>query len=112
MPDSDLAKLARLPVTAKWWTVGIQLGVSADRLHIIQSNNAHYPDLSERCLAEMFHSWLTSDCVSTYETLATALNAIGRNDLALDVCRENSKLTATTQMNHQSCGHAISYVIA
>lgn len=99
-------------MTAKWWTLGIQLGVSADRLHIIQSNNAHYPDLSERCLAEMFHSWLTSDCVSTYETLATALNAIGRNDLALDVCRENSKLTATTQMNHQSCGHAISYVIA
>ena len=92
MPDSELARLARLPVTAKWWTLGIQLGVSADRLHIIQSNNAHYPDMSERCLTEMFHSWLTSDCVSTYETLATALNAIGRNDLALEVCRENSKL--------------------
>ena len=78
-------------MTAEWWTLGIQLGVSADRLRTIQSQNAHYADMFSRCLVDMFHSWLTSDCDSTYETLATALNAIGRNDLALQVCREKSK---------------------
>ena len=91
MPVSDLVKLARLPVTAQWWTLGIQLGLSPDRLHIIQNNNAHYADMSERCLVDMFHFWIISDCISTYEGLAIALNAIRRNDLALEVCRDNSK---------------------
>ena len=78
-------------MTAEWWTLGIQLGVTADHLRIIQSQNAHYADMMSRSLVDTFHSWLTSACISTYETLATALNAIGRNDLALQVCREMSK---------------------
>ena len=91
MPISDLAKLTRLPVTAEWFTLGIQLGLSPDRLRTIQSDNVHYPDTTRRCLIDMFSFWITSDCISTYEGLETALNAIDRNDLALEVCREKRK---------------------
>jgi len=91
VPISALAKLARLPVTAEWFTLGIQLGLSPDRMRIIQSDNVHYPDMTGRCLTDMFIFWITSDCISTYEELVIALNAIGRNDLALEVCREKSK---------------------
>ena len=91
VPISDLAKLSSLPVTAEWFTLGIQLGLPLYHLRIIQRNNVHYPDMAGRCLVDMFHFWIISDCISTYEGLATALNAIGRNDLALEVCREKSK---------------------
>ena len=77
-------------MTAEWRTLGIQLGLSPDRLRTIQSNNAHYPDMAGQCLTDMFTFWITSNCISTYEVLATALNVIGRNDLALEVCREKS----------------------
>ena len=91
MPTSDLPKLARLPVAPDWWSLGVQLGLPLDRLRSIQYNNVQYPDSSSRCLTDMFDWWLKSDCDSTYENLATALSAIGRRDLALEVCRENSK---------------------
>ena len=78
-------------MTAEWRTLGIQLGLPPDRLRAIQSNNAQYPDMAGQCLTDMFTFWITSDCISTYEGLATALNAIDRNDLALEVCRDNSK---------------------
>ena len=88
---ADLAQLTKLPVTAKWWSLGLQLGVPPDQLDTIQSNCAQYPDSSNRCLASMFEWWLGNSCESTYESLATALNTIGRRDLALKVCQENSK---------------------
>ena len=91
MPTSDLPKLARLPVAPDWWSLGVQLGLSLDRLRSIQYNNVQYPDISSRCLTDTFDWWLKSDCDSTYENLATALSAIGRRDLALHVCRENSE---------------------
>ena len=91
MPTSALPKLARLPVTSGWWSLGVQLGLSLDRLHSIQYDNAQYPFTSSRCLTNMFEWWLKSDCDSTYENLATALSAIGKRDLALNVCRENSE---------------------
>jgi len=80
-------------VTAEWWTLGLQLGLSPNRLHIIQNNNAHYADMSERCLVNMFDFWINNNCISsTYERLATALFDIGKEELAVEVCRENSKL--------------------
>ena len=91
MPISDLPKLARLPVAPDWWSLGVQLGLPLDRLRSIQYNNVQYPDSSSQCLTDMFDWWLKSDCDSTYENLAIALSAIGRRNLALEVCRENSK---------------------
>ena len=91
MPTSDLPKLARLPVAPDWWSLGVQLGLPLDRLRSIQYNNVQYPDSSSRCLTDMFDWWLKSDCDTSYENLATALSAIRRRDLALDVCRENSE---------------------
>ena len=91
MPTSDLPKLARLPVAPDWWSLGVQLGLPLDRLHSIQHDNVQYPDSSSRCLTDMFDWWLKSNCDSTYENLATALSAIGRSDLSLDVCKEKSK---------------------
>ena len=91
MPTSDLPKLVRLPVAPDWRSLGVQLGLSLVRLRCIQYNNVQYPDSSSRCLTDMFDWWLKSDCDSTYENLATAFTAIGRRDLALKVCRENSE---------------------
>ena len=88
---ADLAKLTNLPVTAKWRSLGLKLGVPPDQLDTIQSNCAHYPDHANQCLTNMFEWWLRNSCESTYESLATALNAIGRRNLALKVCQENSK---------------------
>ena len=88
---ADLAKLANLPVTSKWWSLGLQLGVPPHQLDTIQSNCAQYPDTSNRCLASMFEWWLRNSYECTYESLATALNAIGRRDLTLKVCQENSE---------------------
>ena len=87
----DLAKLANLPVTAMWRGLGLKLGVPHHQLDIIQSNCAQYPDHTNQCLTRMFEWWLRNSCESTYESLATALDAIGRRDLALKVCQENSK---------------------
>ena len=91
MPTLDLPKLARLPVAPDWWSLGVQLGLSLDRLRSIQYNNVQYPDGSSRCLTDMFDWWLKSNCDTTYENLTTAFTAIGRRDLALKVCRENSE---------------------
>ena len=88
---TDLAKLTNLPVAAEWRNLGLKLGVPLDQLNTIQSNCAHYPDHTSRCLTDMFDWWLKSDCESTYESLATALDAIDRRDLALKVRQENSK---------------------
>ena len=88
---ADLAQLTNLPVTAKWWSLGLQLGVPPHHLDTIQSNCAQYSDSSNRCLASMFEWWLRNSYECTYESLATALHTIGRRDLALKVCQENSK---------------------
>ena len=91
IPTSDLPKLARLPVAPDWWSLGVQLGLPLDRLRSIQYNNVQYPDSSNRCVTDMFDWWLNSDCEATYENLATAVGVIGRRDLTLEVCRENSE---------------------
>ena len=39
----------------------------------------------------MFDWWLNSGNDSTYENLASALGTMGRRDLALEVCGENSE---------------------
>ena len=88
---TDLANLANLPVTAKWRSLGLKLGVPHHQLDTIQSNCAHYSDHTSRCLTDMFDWWLKSDCESTYESLTLALDAIGRRDLAMKVCQEKSK---------------------
>ena len=88
---TDLANLANLPVTARWRSLGLQLGVPHHQLDTIQSNCAHYPDHANQCLTSVFEWWLRNSHESTYESLATALDAIDRRDLALKVCQENSK---------------------
>ena len=88
---TDLPRLTNLPVAAKWRSLGLELGVPLDQLNTIQSNCVHYSDHTSRCLTDMFDWWLKSDCESTYESLATALDAIGKRDLASKVCQENSK---------------------
>ena len=88
---TDLAKLANLPVAAEWQSLGLNLGVPPDQLDTIQSDCAHFPKHTNQCLTRMFEWWLRNSCESTYESLATALGAIGRRDLALKVCQENSK---------------------
>ena len=88
---ADLAQLTNLPVAAEWRILGVKLGVPSHQLNTIQNNCAHYHDYTNQCLTSMFEWWLRNSYECTYESLATALNTIGRRDLALKVCQENSK---------------------
>ena len=90
VPMADLAKLTNLPVAAEWRILGVKLGVPSHQLNTIQNNCAHYHDYTNQCLTSMFEWWLRNSYESTYESLATALSTIGRRDLALKVCQENS----------------------
>ena len=80
--NSDLAKLAQLPVAPQWWILGIQLGVPLYQLDIIQCNSPGGPI---QCLINMFDWWLNNSHDTTYEKLATALKAIGKTKLARKV---------------------------
>lgn len=91
--NSDLPKLVRLPIAANWWTLGFQLGLPINQLDIIQTNCAQFPDSSMRCLTKMFDWWLNNIEDHTYESLVIALDAIGKQGLALKVCKENGKYT-------------------
>ena len=71
-------------MTAKWRSLGIQLGMHPYQLDTIQSNCAPYPDSTDRCLTSMFEWWLeNSHEPPTYEKLAKALTDIGSRALAL-----------------------------
>ena len=77
-----LRDLCLLPVP-NWYLLGLQLGVSADELDVIERN---YPRDNHMCKAKMFGTWLRMDTSSTYEKLARALVAVGKRNIAEAMC--------------------------
>ena len=66
-----------------WYLVGLQLGVSADELDVIERN---YPRDNHMCKVKMFGTWLRVDTCATYERLARALVAVGKRNIAEAMC--------------------------
>ena len=70
-------------MTTVWYRLGLQLGVSADDLDVIEKN---YPREADMCKIKMFAKWQRGDTNPTYETLVIALAAVGKRKLAESVC--------------------------
>ena len=80
-----------LPVP-NWYLLGLQLGVTADELDVIERN---YPRDNHMCKAKMFGAWLKVDTSATYERLARALVTIGKRNIAEALCTARG-MKATT----------------
>ena len=77
-----LQDLCLLPVP-NWYLLGLQLGVSADELDVIERN---YPRDNHMCKTKMFGTWLRMDTSASYEKLARALTAVGKRNIAEAMC--------------------------
>ena len=77
-----LRDLSLLPVP-NWYLLGLQLGVSADELDVIERN---YPRDNHMCKAKMFGAWLRVDTSASYRKLAKALAAVGKRNIAEAMC--------------------------
>ena len=66
-----------------WYLLGLQLGVSADELDVIEAN---YPRDNDMCKVKMFGAWLRMDTSATYEKLVRALVAVGKRNIAGTIC--------------------------
>ena len=67
----------------KWYVLGLQLGVSADELDVIERN---YPRDNHMCKVKMFGTWLRMDTSATYEKLVRALVTVGKRNIAKSIC--------------------------
>ena len=71
-----------------WYRLGLQLGVSAEDLDMIEKN---YPQDADMRKIKMFAEWQRGDINSTYEKLVRALAALGKRKLAESVCSAQGK---------------------
>ena len=77
-----LCDLTLLPVP-NWYLLGLQLGISADELDVIERN---YPRDNDLCKVKMFGAWLRMDTSASYGKLARALAAVGKRNIAKAMC--------------------------
>ena len=77
-----LRDLSLLPVP-NWYILGLQLGVSADKLDVIERN---YPRDNHMCKVKVFGAWLRVDTSASYRKLAKALAAVGKRNIAEAMC--------------------------
>ena len=89
----NLRDLCLLPV-ADWYLLGLQLGVSADELDVIERN---YPRDNRMCKAKMFAAWLRMDTSATYQKLARALVAVGKRNIAEAMCTARGTKATTLE---------------
>ena len=66
-----------------WYLLGLQLGVSGDKLDMIEKN---YSRNNHMCKVKMFGTWLRLDTSATYGKLTRALIAVGNRTIAETVC--------------------------
>ena len=64
---------------AKWYQLGVQLGVTPDTLSTIECN---HPRDVQRCKSEVLLWWLKNAEVISWDNLAQALEGIEYGDLA------------------------------
>ena len=86
-------------MAAKWYRLGLQLGVRADDLEIIGNN---YPRDADMCKIKMFVEWQRGDTNPTYKKLVRALAAVGKRKLAESVCSRQGMLVLSSYINMSS----------
>ena len=88
-----LRDLSLLPVP-NWYLLGLQLGISADELDVIERD---YPRDNRMCKVKMFGTWLRIDTGATYERLARALITVGNRNIAETLCTARGTKTTTLE---------------
>ena len=85
LPQDGVPTLRDLSLLSvpNWYLLGLQLGVSADELDVIERN---YPRDNHMCKVKMFGAWLRVDTSASYRKLARALVAIGKRNIAEAMC--------------------------
>ena len=100
LPPQDVVPILRdlclLPVP-KWYLLGLQLGISADELDVIERN---YPRDNHMCKVKMFASWLKVDTNASYRKLARALVAVGKRNVAEAMCIERGMEVTTLKCSY------------
>ena len=85
----SLRELDQLPGVAEiWYRLGLQLGVGADYLDMIERR---YPRDAHMRMIKMFAEWMRDDTNPTYKKLVRALAAVGKRKLAESVCSAQGK---------------------
>ena len=88
-----LCDLSLLPVP-NWYLLGLQLGVRADELDVIERN---YPRDNHMCKTKMFAAWLRMDTSATYEKLVKASVAVGKRNIAEAMCTARGTMATTLE---------------
>ena len=76
-----------MKVEAKWYSLGIQLGLPPELLNAIEQN---YSKDSQQCCVKMFHEWLVRpELKPSWSSLIEALNSefLSQRDVACELER-------------------------
>ena len=81
-------------LTAKWFNLGVALGLSSGTLKTIESD---HPKDTHRCLTEMVIAWLEMKDSSqpSWQSLASALRSpfVDRNEIAVMIATEHPSIS-------------------
>jgi len=77
----DLNRYVTMEYAAKWYDIGIELGLELGVLDAIEED---YPRKSDRCLQKTLDKWLKLIPDATWKTLEVALTNVRRRQLCLD----------------------------
>ena len=81
-------------LTAKWFNLGIALGLSYDTLETIESD---YPRNAHRCLTEMVLAWLQmkDNSQPSWQSLTSALRSplVDRKEIAVMIAAEHHSIS-------------------
>ena len=77
-------------MAAKWYRLGLQLGITSGDLDVIEKN---YPRDADMCKVKMFDKWLRGDTNPTYKKLVRALATVRERNLAESVCSAKGQYT-------------------
>ena len=81
---------ALVEVTAKWYDLGLRLGIPTHTLEIIKANR---PQEVEHCMREMLQWWIGKYPEWSWDAIVRALRAIDRNDVADKVAKVHCNST-------------------
>ena len=95
----ELKDLASLHIV-KWREVGLQLGIEVWELDRIQADNKRDPYFTQRCMTEMFSTWLKTGPNPSYNQLVEALASAGEMKVAEDLCEKYGKI----DLHVHACG--------
>ena len=76
--------------TAKWYNLGLQLGIDDTELEVIEKHN---PRDLEACQREMFRTWLRTIPSPSYQQLVKALQTVGEISEADRLCKKYGKMS-------------------